>query len=222
MDYIITFLQGLISFVSPCMLPMLPVYFSQFAKGTNEKYSSILTAGLFVAGFTTVYIVFGLFAGTLGFLISRYHTTVNVICGFIIILLGLGYLGIVRIPFFKLPEKKIKTKGAFSAFIFGVIFSVSHMPCMGAFLGSAVVIATKSGEALKGFMLLLSYSLGMGLPFLASALLFDKLSGLFKSIKEHYKVINIVCGIFLIILGVMIMSGMFCDIVHVYDKRHIH
>ena len=95
----------------------------------------------------------------------------------------------------------------FSAFIFGMIYSVSLTPCVGAFLGSALMLASSTGGAIKGALLLLAYSLGLGIPFLFSAILIEKLNSAFSFIKKHYKIVNTVCGIFLIIVGIMIMFG---------------
>ncbi|MBO5257005.1 MAG: cytochrome c biogenesis protein CcdA, partial [Clostridia bacterium] len=96
----------------------------------------------------------------------------------------------------------------FSAFLFGVIYSVSLTPCVGAFLGSALMMASSAGGALTGTLLLLTYSLGLGVPFLVSAVLIDRLNAVFGAIKKHYRVVNIVCGVFLIVVGVLMMFGL--------------
>ena len=95
-----------------------------------------------------------------------------------------------------------------SAFLFGVIYSVSLTPCIGAFLGSALMMASASGTALRGVLLLVTYSLGLGIPFLISAILIEKLNTTFAFIKKHYKVINLICGIFLILIGILMMFGL--------------
>ena len=189
------------------MLPMLPVYISYFAGGADKSIKTLPRVLSFVLGFTLVYCTLGLFAGTIGAVLTEHKTTVNIISGLIIILFGLGYLDIIRIPFFHGINNRVEVKGIFSAFLFGIIFSISHTPCTGVFLGSALALASSSGTVLKGVMLLLSYSLGMGIPFLASAVLIEKLSGLFTTIKRHYRIINIICGIFLILTGIIMMTG---------------
>lgn len=212
MDYIITFLEGIISFISPCMLPMLPIYISYFAgQSTDESGKSskmIFKVIAFVAGFTVVFTALGLFSGTLGKLLSEYQTIVNIVCGVIVILFGLSYLEVFRIPFFKGMTKGYKVTGITSAFIFGAIYSISLTPCVGAFLGSALMLASSAGGALKGATLLLVYSLGLGIPFIFSAVLLDKLSGAFAFIKKHYKIINLICGIALIIVGILMAFGL--------------
>ena len=207
MQFLITFLEGIISFISPCMLPMLPIYVSYFAGGTDKKENIFKRAICFVLGFTVVFSVLGLFAGTLGSFLTKYHTAVNIVTGAIVILFGLSYLEIFSLPFFKGMGSIKRINSAFGAFLFGMIYSVSLTPCVGAFLGSALMFASNSGTALQGLILLLIYSLGLGIPFVASAVLLNKLSSVFDFIKKHYGIINKACGIFLIIVGVFMMFG---------------
>ena len=208
MQYLITFLEGVISFISPCVLPLLPVYISYFAANTNKKHSTVFRALGFVLGFTLVFCILGLFAGTVGAFLIKYRTAVNIISGLVGILLGLSFLDIIHLPFFGGKGNSIKVKGFFSAFLFGTVFSVTLTPCVGAFLGSALMMASGSGTAIRGLLLLLAYSAGMGIPFLASAILTEKLSTFFGSIKRHYRTINLICGIFLIVVGILMMFGM--------------
>ena len=209
MQFLITFLEGIISFISPCMLPMLPVYVSYFAGGSDKKENIFKRAICFVFGFTVVFSVLGLFAGTLGFFFSKYQIVVNVVTGAVVILFGLSYLDVFEIPFFKGISGFKKINGAFGAFLFGIVYSVSLTPCVGAFLGSALMLASNSKTALQGLLLLLTYSLGLGIPFVFSAVLLDKLGGTFDFIKKHYGIVNKVCGIFLIVVGVFMMFGAF-------------
>lgn len=207
MQYLITFLEGVISFISPCMLPMLPIYIAYFSGGADRRSHTLVCAGAFVAGFTAVFTALGLFAGTLGGLLTQYRQLVAIVCGVIVILLGLSYLEILPLPFLRGYSGRVQITGVLSAFVFGVIYSVSLTPCVGAFLGSALMMASVSGSALKGTQLLVVYSLGLGIPFLLSALLIRQLSGAFDLIKKHYRVINIVCGIFLILVGILMAAG---------------
>ncbi len=212
MQYFITFLEGIISFISPCMLPLLPLYISYFtaeSDGEANKKKVFLRALAFVVGFSAVFCVLGLFAGTVGTFLRKYQTILNIICGIIVVIFGLSYLEIIPLPFFKGMTRSHKATSVLSAFLFGVIYSVSLSPCIGAFLGSALMLASTSGSVAKGVTLLLTYSLGMGIPFLISALLLDKLKNTFKMIKKHYKIINTVCGIFLIVIGIVMATGLF-------------
>jgi len=194
------------------MLPMLPVYISYFAgqskDETGKRPKMIFKVIAFVVGFTVVFTALGLFSGTLGKLLSRYQTVVNIVSGIIVILFGLSYLGVFRIPFFKGMNKGYKITGIASAFLFGAIYSISLTPCVGAFLGSALMLASSAGGALKGATLLLTYSLGLGIPFIFSAVLLEKLSGAFTFIKKHYKIINLVSGIALIVIGILMAFGL--------------
>ena len=103
---------------------------------------------------------------------------------------------------------KTDNLGFFSSFVFGVVFSVGWTPCVGAFLGSALMMASQQGKVLQGILMLLTYSLGLGIPFITSAVLIDKLKTTFDFIKKNYKVINIICGCILILVGVLMMSGL--------------
>ncbi|MBQ9511088.1 MAG: cytochrome c biogenesis protein CcdA [Clostridia bacterium] len=207
MQIFITFLEGIISFVSPCMLPMLPVYISYFASDGKGKRKTVADAVAFVCGFTAVFCVMGVFAGTIGSFLTRYSVTVNIVCGVVVIILGLSYLDIIPLPFFRGLKKGAKITGIFSAFVFGMVYSVSLTPCVGAFLGSALMLASTSASAPYGALLLFVYSLGLGIPFVLSAWLMEKLGGLFGFVKKHYKTINIVSGVFLIVVGIFIATG---------------
>lgn len=217
MQYLITFLEGVISFVSPCMLPMLPLYISYFAGKSDEKHKPLPRAIGFVIGFTLIFTLLGLLAGTLSVFLTKYRIIVNIISGLLVVVFGLSYLEIIRIPFFKGMSNKVEIKSVFSAFLFGMVYAVGLTPCVGAFLGSALMMASTSGGVIKGMLLLLTYSLGMGIPFLLSAVLIDKLRSTFSFIKKHYKVINTVCGIFLIVIGVMMMFGLMSAVLSMFS-----
>lgn len=207
MQYLITFLEGIISFLSPCMLPMLPIYISYFAGNADKKGHILSRAIAFVFGFSIVFTGLGLFAGTLSGFLIRYQQVVQIVCGLIVIIFGLSYLDIFHLPFFKVMQKPASISSIFSALVFGMIYSVSLTPCVGTFLGAALMQAGLSGGAIKGGLLLLAYSLGLGIPFLISAVLIDRLNAVFTFIKQHYKIVNLVSGLFLIITGIFMMLG---------------
>ena len=184
MTYFITFLEGLITFISPCLLPMLPIYISYFA-GEQKKHP-LLGSLCFIAGFTCIFLLLGLFAGSIGALFLRYQTIVNLLTGLVVLFFGLHFLGLFQLPLFKGMSALSRPAGLFSSFLFGMVFSVAWTPCVGAFLGSALMLASQQGSALEGALLLLCYALGLGLPFLISALLIQKLTSVFGWIKRHY------------------------------------
>lgn len=211
MQYVISFLEGVVTFISPCLLPMLPIYISYFAGGGDRSVKKTLSGALgFVTGFTIVFVALGALAGTLGGLLKEYQTAVNIVSGLIVIFFGLNFLGVFKLNLFKGSNHKVNTKnmGFFSAMLFGIIFSVSWTPCVGAFLGSALMLASQQGHVGEGVVMLLVYSLGLGIPFVLSAVLIDYLKSAFNWIKKHYKVINIICGVLLILVGVLMATGL--------------
>lgn len=210
MQYVISFLEGMITFVSPCLLPMLPVYLSYFAGGEQNKKKTILNALGFVLGFTLVFVIMGAFAGTLGAFLRHYKTMVNGIAGFVVILFGLQFLGIFKFLSRNQKHNQVNSEHPMNfgkTILFGMIFSIGWTPCVGAFLGSALMLASSQGSVVQGVLLLLIYSMGLGIPFLVSALLMDQLKSTFNWIKQHYKVVNAVAGGFLILLGFLMMTG---------------
>ena len=210
MQYLISFLEGIITFISPCLLPMLPVYVSYFAGGGQRSARQTLTNALgFVLGFTAVFVAMGALAGTVGGFLKSHQTAVNVVSGLIVVFFGLHFLGLVKVNLFRGSRRRVDTSdlGFFSAALFGVIFSVGWTPCVGAFLGSALMLASQRGHVLEGMAMLLVYSLGLGIPFLLSALLIDRLKSALDLIKRHYGIINKVCGGLLIAIGVLMATG---------------
>lgn len=210
MDYLITFLEGIIAFVSPCMLPMLPIYISYFAGGTGNRKRTFLNALGFVLGFTAVFVLMGAFAGLIGGFLVEYAKWVNIVTGGIIVLLGLNYLGIISISLLNKNhgvDKSPSEPGFFSSLLFGTVFSIGWSPCVGSFLGSALMLAASSRDSLKGILMLLSFSAGLGLPFMISALIMEKLKEVFDFIKRNYKTVNMISGILLILLGIAMMTG---------------
>ena len=212
MIYFISFLEGIITFISPCLLPMLPVYISYFAGGKSERsgVKALVNALGFVLGFTLVFVALGAFAGTLGGFLQQYRTILNIVTGLVVLFFGLNFTGVLKLNIFRGLNNPLgqREPGFFSALLFGIIFSLGWTPCVGAFLGSALMMASQQGKALTGIIMLLTYSLGLGIPFVASALLIDRLKGAFNFIKKHYNIINIICGALLIVVGILMMTGL--------------
>lgn len=220
MQYVISFLEGIVTFISPCLLPMLPIYISYFAGGGERSTAKTLRCALgFVLGFTLVFVAMGALAGTVGSFLIRYQTVVNLILGGIVILFGLNYLGVLNLNIFKGMRGEVRTADMnfLSAFVFGVIFSVGWTPCVGVFLGSALMLASQQGSALVGTLMLLSYSLGLGVPFLVSAVLIDQLKGAFTFIKRNYAVVNRICGGLLVAVGVLMATGLLTRILNMLN-----
>ena len=211
MQYIISFLEGIVTFISPCLLPMLPIYISYFAGGGDRTTGKTLRCAFgFVLGFTAVFVAMGALAGTVGSFLVRYQTIVNIVLGAVVIFFGLNYLGVLNLNLFRGMRGEVKTADMnfLSAFVFGVVFSVGWTPCVGVFLGSALMLASQQGSALVGTLMLLSYSAGLGVPFLVSAVLIDQLKGTFNFIKRNYALVNRICGGLLIAVGVLMATGL--------------
>lgn len=207
MQYLITFLEGIVSFLSPCMLPLLPAYVGYFAGGMDRRRHTLARAVMFVAGFALVFCLLGVTAGSLGAALSRHRRAVDLVCGAVVILFGLSYLDLIPLPFFK-GVQRAGADGLLGAFGFGVIYAAGLTPCVGAFLGSALMLAATVGGAWKGLTLLLAYSLGLGVPFVLSAVLIDRLGGAIALVKRHYRTLNVICGAFLILMGILMATGL--------------
>ncbi|MCX7614304.1 MAG: cytochrome c biogenesis CcdA family protein [Clostridiales bacterium] len=212
MDYLLSFLEGMITFLSPCLLPMIPVYVAFFTGQHNKtvKNRALLNAFGFILGFTLLFVFLGAFAGTLGHFLKAYSSYVSLFTGLFVILFGLHFMGAIRLPYLNINKQlslSASHTGFFSCLLFGMIFAVSWTPCAGVFLGSALMLAANSGESTKGITMLLCYSFGLGIPFLISAVLIERVKSTFAFIKKHYKIFNIISGLFLIVVGLFMATG---------------
>ncbi|MBQ3177647.1 MAG: cytochrome c biogenesis protein CcdA [Clostridia bacterium] len=210
MSYVIAFLEGIITFISPCLLPLLPLYISYFAGGGERSTEKTLKGALgFVTGFTVIFVLLGALAGTVGSLLREYQTAVNIVSGAVVILFGLNFLGVFKLNLFRGTHSSVNTDnmGFFAAMLFGMIFSIGWTPCVGAFLGSALMLASQQGHVVEGMLMLLAYSMGLGIPFILSAVLIDYLKSAFNWIKKNYRVINIASGSLLVLIGILMATG---------------
>lgn len=214
MQYILLFLEGMITFISPCLLPLLPLYISFFAGGKsndeaiNQRYV-IINAVMFILGFTIIFVLLGVVSSSLGVLLLKYRMQVNMILGLVVGLLGLNYIfSFFNFHFFKgVQNKKMLKQTPVGSFTFGVLFAISWSPCIGVFLGAALIQASQATTALNGAMLLFAFSLGLGIPLFISAIIIDKLRVTFTWIKQNYRFINLISGLFLIIMGILMIFG---------------
>lgn len=240
MDYILTFLEGFASFISPCMLPMVPIYLSYFMGeksiyneiGNNDKNSknnnddketkneikkekeiekqkkqnnTLINSIGFVLGFTIIFLVLSIFASSLGNVLNNNIKYIKVIFGILIIILGCNYIGIFKIGFLNKTKKARLNNKDFNflkAVIFGILFSISWTPCIGTFLSSALLLVAKTESIIQGLIMMLLYSLGLGIPFIISAVFIDKLKTTFDFMKKHFDIIKKISGIILIISGI--------------------
>ena len=210
MQYVIAFLEGVITSPSPCLLPMLPIYISYFASGGERSVRQTLTGSVgFVAGFSIIFVILGALAGTVGSFLKEHQTLVNIVSGAVVVFFGLNFLGVFKLNLFHGGSRHVDTQNMnfFSAMIFGMIFSLGWTPCVGAFLGSALMLASQQGHVVQGMLMLLAYSLGLGIPFILSAVLIDYLKAAFNWIKKNYRVINAVSGGLLVFVGILMATG---------------
>ncbi len=213
------FLAGILAFISPCIFPLIPVYISFMSSKAifkektlklSDRLYILLNSIFFVLGFTIVFVILGSTATFFGQLLNQYATIISRVGGGILIVFGLHYLGLFKIPFlnyekkFKIPEK-LKT-GFLSSFLIGVIFSFGWIPCVGMILTSILLFASQLDTLLQGILLLLTFSLGLGLPFILSALFLSLFSRFFSRITKHLRIVSIIAGIFLIVLGIIFIT----------------
>lgn len=207
----LAFVAGLVSFVSPCVLPLLPVYLS-FISGVgverlgSERRRLLWTSLLFVAGFTAVFMAMGAGAGGVGRLLVRHRHELTIAAGAFIVFSGLVVAGVI--PLAK-PMMRIRPThaGAGGAFLTGAALAVGWTPCVGYVLGAILSMAASSHSAGAGTLLLLVYSLGLGLPFVVAGLAFDWMSAELKVVKRHYRAIQVAAGLLLVVFGVLMMLG---------------
>lgn len=210
MKYIIVLIEGIIAFISPCVLPMLPIYISYFSGEEKSKKKTFINSVFFVLGFSIVFIALGVFISYISMYIVEYRKYINIVLGIIIILFGMNFIDIIKLPFvnhtinIKFKKEKINY---FSSTVFGMIFAICWTPCVGTFLSSALMYAASFNSIIKGIIMLTLFSIGLGIPFIISTLLLYNLKDAFDFIKKYYNVINKLSGIFLVIIGILIISG---------------
>lgn len=206
MEYLLIFLEGIASFISPCVLPMIPIYIAYFTgENENNLKKSVLNAVGFVFGFTAVFLLLSVFASQLGGFVSQNMRYLKIAFGILIIVFGLNYMEILKIKLLnKATEIKYDTKNLhfFKSLLFGAVFSISWTPCIGAFLSSALLLIAKNQDLVKGIILILIYSIGLGIPFIISTVLIEKIKVVFNFIKKNYNIIRKASGVLLIIMGI--------------------
>jgi len=220
---IAAFIAGFLSFLSPCVLPLIPSYISYITGITFGELNQevlprrirILTAAhslSFILGFTIVFVLLGLSLTFAGGLISQYRQIISKIGGIIIVIFGLSITGIINLAFLQ-KEKKIEIKskpiGYLGSFLIGATFALGWTPCVGPILASILLLSSTQQEIAKGAALLFSYSMGLALPFFLSSVLINNFLAYFKAVKKYLRVISVLTGIFLIAVGIMIFTNSF-------------
>ncbi len=221
---LLVFIEGLLAFISPCILPMLPVYLLYLsgtgsevmaAKSESDKGGRrrlFLNALFFVIGFTLVFILLGMTSTSIGQLLSGHRVILEKVSGAIILLFGIHLTGIIQIPWLNQEHRiPVLAKGSreIRSLFLGIAFSLGWTPCLGPFLGSALLLSGQANTLWEGVLLLLVFSLGIAIPFLLTSLLFEELTGLFTWFKKHLRAIRILSGVLLIVMGFLMLLGWF-------------
>lgn len=215
----VAFLVGLISFLSPCTLPLVPGYLSYVTgmtgtdvgtdveSGACGRSRAVLGASLFVLGFTVVFVSAGALFGHFGAKLDEHAVVVDRVLGSITILLGIAFLGFVPVLKREWRIRRLPQAGLAGAPLLGVVFGVGWAPCLGPTLGAIQTLAINEGSAAKGALLTFVYCLGLGLPFIAVALAFRRALGALAVVKRHYRAITVIGGVMLIAVGVLLVTG---------------
>jgi len=215
---LVAFGAGLLSFLSPCVVPLAPVYLASLAgpeileAGTKRNRLSIFLHSLsFVVGFSIIFVTLGAIAGLTGFAISPNSALLNKIAGSLLIAFGLFMLAALKLPWLNYEKRLTSslgtTTGYLRSFLIGAVFSLAWTACAGPILGGILAIALDSATAWRGAYLLAIYSAGLGLPFLIIGVAFDSISPLLKRIHRYSNWVYIISGLLLIAVGVLILTN---------------
>ncbi|NKZ02644.1 cytochrome c biogenesis CcdA family protein [Actinomadura latina] len=207
-------LAGLVSFASPCVLPLVPGYLS-YVTGMSgadlaEQRRGRLLAGalLFIAGFSVVFVSYGLVFGGLGRWLLEYQDTITRVLGVVTIVFGLAFMGFIPGLQRTVKSGRLPAAGLAGAPLLGVLFGLGWTPCIGPTLGAVQSLAITEASAGRGALLSLAYCLGLGLPFVATAIAYRRALGAFGAVKRHYPLVMRIGGGMLVLIGVLLVSGL--------------
>ena len=215
----VAFVAGLLSFLSPCVLPLIPAYLSfmtglttaELAGSDRDTVSVMVPAFLFVVGFSLVFVALGASASVLGHFLTQYRAVIERVAGVVVVGFGVLMLGVIKVPWLygeaRADMGEARSFGRGAALVMGMAFAAGWTPCVGPILGTILALAGSTGNAARGALLLLAYSAGLGVPFLLVALLFGRVKPLLAWLNRHSLVINRVAGVLLIVVGVLIFTG---------------
>ncbi|WP_297638698.1 cytochrome c biogenesis protein CcdA [uncultured Clostridium sp.] len=207
----VAFFAGVISFLSPCVLPLIPVYINILTGGASGKSDGkknviFVKSLLFILGFTIIFIILGASATLLGELFNEHLELLRIISGILIIFFGIYTLEIIKVGRLYMEKKVIKNTRNFGPFIMGVAFAAGWTPCVGPILGS-ILVYTSNASTIDGVITLGIYSLGLGIPFLLSAMLIEKFTIVRKYIFKHMIIIKRITGILMVLIGILILTN---------------
>ncbi len=223
MIYLLLLMEGILAFISPCILPMVPIYLI-YLGGDREKSSTrskpikyrALNTLAFVFGFTLIFVLLGAVATSIGAYLNQHLSSIRLLSGIVMLIIGIYYLDFIHLPDFirsKYSKRERNEKsgileketGLLRSFLFGMAFSSTWLPCVGTFLASALTLAANRSTVIEGMFMLFVFSMGLGIPFLITSLLFEKLRSAFNFLKKHARTIRIISGLLLILLGISML-----------------
>jgi len=218
-------IAGLVSFLSPCVLPLVPPYLIYLTGATIEHVASdesptaskravMLAALLFVLGFSTVFVALGASASLVGSLIRAWSAQLSIVAGIVIIVMGLHFLGLTRIGLLMREGRLTAPKpvGLWGAYVMGLAFAFGWTPCIGPILAAILSVAAAEATVVKGAGLLAVYSAGLGIPFLIAAFMVERFASLFNRMKRHLDAVERVMGVLMILTGVAFLTGTISDV----------
>src|SRR6201992_2874740 len=213
-------IAGLVSFLSPCVLPLVPPYLIYLTGATIEhvahdktesasKRAVMLSAVMFVLGFSTVFVALGASASLIGSLIRAWSAELSIVAGIVIIVMGLHFLGLTRIGLLMREGRLTAPKpvGLWGAYVMGLAFAFGWTPCIGPILAAILSIAAAESTVAKGAGLLAVYSAGLGIPFLIAAFMVEQFASLFSKMKRHLDTVERVMGVLLVVTGIGFLTG---------------
>lgn len=213
----LAFTAGILSFLSPCVLPLIPSYITfitgmGFEDVTRSRRTTLVHALLFVFGFSLIFVALGIGATALGSLLLAYRDWISRLGGVLVIIFGLYMLGVLRIGAMARDTRvhlSDKPMGYLGTVLVGIAFGAGWTPCIGPILGAILTYASTSDDLSQGMLLLGTYSLGLAVPFLVSALAIERFLGAFQKFRKHMGTVNRISGVLLIIVGVLMLTNWF-------------
>jgi cytochrome c-type biogenesis protein len=211
----VALLAGLVSFFSPCVVPLLPGYLSyatglgaaEVVEGSTRRGRMLAGTSLFVLGFAAVFVMTGVVAGSAGQLLAAYRDVITRVLGVVIIMLGLIFAGVLKIGQRDLRLHRIPAVGVAAAPLVGVVFALGWTPCLSPTLGVVVNLGFNEGTAVRGGLLGFAYALGLGIPFVLAGLAFTRMASAVAFLRERQQLVMRIGGVLLIIVGLLLVTG---------------
>jgi cytochrome c-type biogenesis protein len=222
--YVAALVAGVLSFISPCVLPLIPGYISFVsgvsleemrgggARPASSRRQVVVTSLAFILGFSLVFIAFGASASAIGQFVMRNLPMLGKVAGVVIVIFGLHTMGVFRLPFLEMEKRahaQARPAGLLGAMLVGVAFAFGWTPCIGPILAGILAVAGSRETVMEGVVLLAVYSAGLAIPFLLTSLAIDRFFSLTARIRKHYHTIEVISGGLLVVIGVLIFTGQF-------------